>query len=142
MILNISFKQLNSEYSESLAKELEFDEESIINPKYQFEKSIEVTSEIDEIIIKENQDLFLELKLESGEAEKFLVDNMTQLQCIKDNEIVAEYSVSNDLIYNTHKVRKEKSEKTYYYFYLRDREDYKIINDSVYVLEKDFKRLE
>ena len=67
MLLTISFKQLNNDYSESLAKDLEFDKESISNPKYKLESSFPIKNEIDEIIIKEKQSLSIELESSSGD---------------------------------------------------------------------------
>lgn len=142
MRLRVSIKQKNDEYSKDYADQYQFGEESVDNQKYNFNTSFDFQTNIDSIELLENQNLIIEGKYEDkNETIKFQLKNMTVLNCIKDNSIYEMYAVSNDFIQQSHKASKEKTNKTYFTFYLKDTKDFENFGNNIYALKKDISKI-
>lgn len=144
MRLQVSIKQRNDEYSQEYADQYQFGEESVNNQKYNFSTSFDFETKIDSIELLKNQDLIIEGKYEDddkNEPVKLQLKNMTILNCIKDDNIYEMYAVSDDFIHQSHKASKEKRNKTYFTFYLKDRKDFENFGHNIYALKKDVLKL-
>lgn len=137
MLLKITIKQLNKDYSKELAtQELQRDPESIANLKYQMEVSMKEFVEVDKFLIEENQDLTVEIVNADDQMGSLTLRNMTIFRGLKAGKVKLEYAVSKGLIEKTSSLPKEK-EKKYFYIYLKDVEDIGSIGRRVYFLKRD-----
>ena len=133
MRIQVTFKQQNPQFDREYAKIYHGGRESEGNYKDLWSTRLDLTSEIEKIAITEKGDL--KLPLQSGGT--ITIPNMTILECIQNNDVIATFAVSKSLISKTHKAYNEKYDITRYYFYFEPREDFVRISNSVFVLEKD-----
>jgi hypothetical protein len=141
MKLNITFQEVNSEYSQEYADEYQFGKESLDNEKYNSGEAFELTEEIDDIKIIKNQIADYTDKSNKLEDLSLVFEKLTLIQCIKNDKVIAQYGVSDELLKKTHKIYKEKSDTFYYYFTLKDNMHYQYYDSHIYVLIKDIKRI-
>lgn len=141
MKLRITFKQINSEFSQEAADIYQFGKESENNQKYHWAKSFLVNSDIDKISIDENQNLHFIDELNYDEKLELFIENVTILSCYKNNTLFSQYAVSSEFIEKTHDVFKKKENTRYCYFYLKDKKEFVELENHIFILEKDIKKI-
>lgn len=144
MRLKVAIKQKNDEFNQEYADQYNFGEESINNEKYKINNSFDFTTNIDSLKLLENQELIIEGTKKENETEiplKIQLNNMAVLECHKNGQIYEMYAVSQDFIIRSIKSAKEKHNKTYFTFYLKDRNDFENFGHNFYALKKDIKIL-
>lgn len=137
MKLHISFKQINSDYSQDYANQYNFGEESYNNQKYHWAISFEINEEVDKISINKNQNVIFNNFIEDGKHYDLVAKKVTLIQIYKRDKVYAQYVISDELLDNIHEVYKEKTDKKYCYFYLRDNIEFVNIKEHTYIIEDD-----
>ena len=131
MKLIVNFKQANPEFDKDYAFEYHGGEESDGNWKYLWAKEYGMESDIDKILLIEEE------VLEGEKGANISIPEMTILECYKGDKVINRFAVSKVLIRNTHEVYNPKHNTTRFYFYFNERNDYSEIVSGLFVVNKD-----
>lgn len=134
MKVQISFKEINPEYDQKYANVYHFGKESDGNWKINYLSSFLVIN-TDEVKIADTGDLPCILSQENKEQEVIL-KNMTTFSCYRENQVIAQYSVSTLLIDKTHLIHNKKLDKAYFYFYLKPNGSKGRIAPNIYISQE------
>ena len=136
MKLIVTFKQLNSDFSQKYANAYNVGKESNGNMKYHWSRGYEVSVYIDKVILKAGS-LFIDNLLINEEKVELNLPNMKILECVSRNEVVNNFAVSKALLKKTQKTYNEKYDIMRFYFYLNSKEDYVQLGNKIYLHEPD-----
>ena len=140
MKVKITFQEANSEYSQEYADQYDFGKESVDNMKNNWSKSFEITG-INEVEILKNKNVLYTDKSNKLEDLDLAFEKITVINCIKGNQVLVQYAVSDELLKKAHKIFKKESDTLYYYFTLKDKMFFQYYDSHIYVLIKDIKRV-
>lgn len=140
MKVKITFQEVNSNYSQEYANQYQDGKESENNMKNNWSELFEITG-IDEVEILKNKNVLYTDKSNKLEDLDLAFEKLTVINCIKDNQVLVQYAVSDELLKKAHKIYKGKSDTLYYYFTLKDEMHFQYYDTHIYVLIKDIKRV-
>lgn len=137
MKVQVSMKQVNSEYDKEYADEYNFGEESNNNLKHNWSYSRDIYN-VTELKVIDKRDFVLSGRFNNGIKKEYTLPNMQILQCITESSKTVEFAVSNELIIKTHKAKMNKYDVVRFYFYLKDKIELYKLKDAVYLIGKDY----
>ena len=141
MKVKFTFQEANSNYSQDYANQYQDGKESENNMKNNWSESFELVEEIDEVEILKNKNVLYTDKSNKLEDLDLAFEKLTVINCIKNNQVLVQYAVSDNLLKKAHKIFKEESDTLYYYFTLKDEMLFQYYDTHIYVLIKDIKRV-
>ncbi|MDT8413153.1 MAG: hypothetical protein RQ875_11860 [Vicingaceae bacterium] len=135
MKLEVSYKQINSEFSQQYADNYNDGFESPKNPKYHHEAKYGID---DVKTISQIKDAKLEISGidSSNVVQTILIDNVFHLKCELTNGDFEDFLVSNELIEKIHFTQSKNIAR--FYFYLKDKEDFILINKTTYIKPENY----
>lgn len=137
MKLFVTFKMQNPDYNKEYANEYNQGRESGNNPKDLFSDGHRLVDEVDSISVVKDTDYNLIGLAGNGIKISVILPHMTVLKVYRDNKIITEYAVSNELVKRTLPSENKKYNTTRFYFYLQPREDFVQLSERIYLLKKD-----
>ena len=135
MKLVVNIKRLNKDYSQDYADQYHFGEESNNNMKSHWGYTYSIDN-VSEILTKEQSVYNKTGELENGEKVSIDFKEMFVLEAYSNDELLADWAVSTQLIDDTHNVFKRKRGITYFYIYINDREDFECPADRLFCLNE------
>lgn len=139
MKLNVTFKQQNPEFDKDYADQYNDGREGPGNMKDKWMLRMGQSGEIDKVAITDKGEL--SLPDPEGKRENLVLNDMTILEAIKDNETVGTYAVSRSLLQKTHQAHNSKYNTKRFYFYLDPEKSFVRIGNSIYVTENELPEL-
>lgn len=137
MKVQVSIKQVDSEYNKKYADEYNGGEESDGNWKYNWSVT-SIVPNVTEFKVIDKQDFVLSGKFNDGIKKEYTLPNMQVIQCITESSEIIEFAVSNELIIKTHKAKINKYDVVRFYFYLNDKNELFNIADLAFIIGKDY----
>ncbi len=134
MRLKISFKRKNPDFDKEFADFHHEGKDSGDNLKYSFERSLMVEN-VDQFMIEEVDEYSVELLLDGDKERLISFPKMNVLTLSHPNNEELKIAVSTDLIKETNQLKRKG--RIYYYFYFKDRDDWKMIGKTIYILNND-----
>lgn len=117
MKVQINFKVINPDYSQSTADDYNFGKESESNSKYNRVTTYEILNAISIELI--NQGTYqLRGKFMNGNPFEIPIPNVTIFRCHLENGSSEDFAVSKSVLSKTHQVHNEKYNITRCYFYI------------------------
>src|SRR5262245_43655910 len=138
MNLHLHFILVNSEFNKGLADDLYGGEETEDNIKYLWEDEFEVSEEVKDFKIRNNDIYTLAGFFPDKQPFKFDIWDMTIVECHTVSNKSMQFAVSKKLLKKTEKVVNDKENETHLYFYLRDTIPMENPMNGVYIVKSEF----
>jgi hypothetical protein len=137
----VKISVINPEYSPEYEKEWGFLERQYENLKHNSERVFGFDRSVREYRYKDDTSFELRYTIE-GIQKNCLLQNVSVLEVVFDDDIVENFVISKPLISSTREIHREKYDSGYFYFYLLPDILYTRLTDTIYLenesLPEDF----
>ncbi len=138
MKVEIIFKELDPDYNQEYADTYQNGVESESNWKSLWKKSFGVEGNIIKHNLIESTNLRFKIELGENGISNIELPDMCVLECTDGDNIVTQFAVSNSILDKTYYTEPKGRNKFYFYFYIKNNTKWKVLNDVIYIDEKDF----
>jgi hypothetical protein len=136
MKVTITVKEVNPDFDQELADKENDGHESKHNIRYNWEDEFEVTEDIKDFAIRNNEIYTLE-GLQDDEPFSYEIPSMTIIECLGTNGSVTRFAASRKLIKDTKK-NVDKKGDIHFFMFLKGGHDHVNPMTGVYISAKDF----
>lgn len=136
MKVTITVKEINPDFDQALADRENDGHENEDNIRYNWEDEFEVSDDVNEFKIKNNEIYVLE-GMNGKEKFSFPIPSMTIVSCTGTSGVITQFAASRKLIKDTKKVVDKKG-NIHFFIFLKGGHDMVNPLNGVYISKKDF----